>query len=478
MKRSLLAASVASVASVAAVLGVVAGPSGCAELKRADEPGSVLPDGATPVEEGGATDAGLDVAPPDAGPAPQDFECDGDPWTKATKTKPECAPRQVFVVESTVLLVQGISIAVTPAGRVGISYNAEQGAETGEHHLAHFTPSSPSFTPAIIKRQTAQYFHDGYQSRLAATAPDTLHALTYDVFDADQLGELHIRKLVAGKEPLTDDLVMTSVKSPSEIGFAVDGAGTSYVTARLSTGATTAKLSARRKPAGAAVETLADLDTALLPAEAPGAGASSLFADGAGELHVLLHHNEVMQHSNPRYHTLTGAAWSYRKTVDNAVIDGLSGYSPRLAVFGTKKYAVYFFRKALQTSSPTADLRLATWESSSDVPTVEILDQNIPSDLAQSPRYRVAMAIDKYGLLHLALVRPSPGNDTGYLSYVRQTRVDGGGTKWLTDIVDYDVVDSAGPTPVDIAVDASGRPHIAYRSAVDNKVHYATRFDR
>jgi len=466
-------------ASVAAALGVAAAANGCAELKRADDPGAVPADGAAPTDEGGGGgDAGSDGAPPDAGPAPQDFECDGDPWTKAAKTKPECAPRQVFVIESTVLLTQGISVAVTPAGRVGISYNAELGAESGEHHLAHFTPSSPSFTPAIIKRQTGDYFHDGYQSRLVATAPDTLQALTYDVFDGDQLGELHIRKLVAGKEPLTDDLIMTGVKSPSEIGFAIDGAGTAYATARLSTGATTAKLAARKKPAGAAVETLPDLDTALLPAEAPGAGASWLVADGAGELHVLLHHNEVMQHSNPRYHTLTGTSWSYRKTVDNAVIDGLSGYSPRLAVFGTKKYAVFFFRKALQPSAPTADLRLATWESSSDSPTIEILDQQIPSDIAMAPRYRVAMAIDKYGLLHLALVRPSPGNDKGYLSYVRQTRLDGGATKWLTDIVDYDVVDASGSSPVDIAVDASGRPHIAYRSAVDNKVRYATRFDR
>jgi len=38
-------------------------------------------------------------------------------------------------------------------------------------------------------------------------------------------------------------------------------------------------------------------------------------------------------------------------------LDGLAGFSPRIAVFGTKKYAAYFFRMAGQAVPVTADLR-------------------------------------------------------------------------------------------------------------------------
>lgn len=469
----------ATIAAITVASGALAAASlvaaGCTELKRADEPvDASVEGGVTPVEEAGTSDAAV----VDAGPPPSDFECNGDPWTKPTKSKSECAPRRVFDVETTpVLLNVGISIARTPAGRVGISYNAEQGGETGELHLLHFVPSSPTFTPTLVKRATAQYFHDGYMSRLAATAPDTLHVLTYDMDDAAQDGEIHLRKLVGGKEPLSDALVMTGVKRPTEIGFAVDGAETAWAAVRVATGATTAKLSARKKTKTGAVELLPDLDDGLLVKEAPGAGASWLHVDPAGQLHVLLHHNEVMQHSTPRYHTLSGTTWSYRKTIDNARIDGLSGYSPRVATFGNKKFAVFYFRKALQSNPVTADLRLATWESADEEPKIEILDQGIPSEVAMDPRYRVALSVDKFGLVHLAIVRPT-GADNGYLEYRRQTAVDGGGTKWLSDIVDYDVLSAQSPCFVDLVVDENARPHIAYRSSFDNRVKYATRFDR
>jgi hypothetical protein len=211
----------------------------------------------------------------------------------------------------------------------------------------------------------------------------------------------------------------------------------------------------------------------------PGSGASFLLADPTGQVHLLYHYNELEQHSTPRYHTLDGTSWSYRKTVGNNVLDGLSGFNPRLAVFGTKKFAAYFFRKAGQTGAATADLRLATWQSSADVPQIEILSQGINSKDAPTPAYRVAMAVDKYGLVHLAIIQPTNYAETvGYLEYRRQTRVAGGGTKWLSDIVDPDVLASFTTASVDLIVDESARPHIAYRSAYDaGRVKYATRFD-
>ena len=193
-------------------------------------------------------------------------------------------------------------------------------------------------------------------------------------------------------------------------------------------------------------------------------------------MHLLYHHVATQFHSTPRYHSLDGTTWSYRKTVDNNALDGLSGSSPRLAVFGTKKFAVYFFRKGGQTTPVTADLRLATWEKADDTPKIEVLDQTIPSAMDYPPSHSVAMAIDKYGLIHLAIARPSTTNH-GYLEYRRQTRTKDGTTKWLSDIVDPEVI-TANRALVDMVVDENARPHIAYRSAKDGLVRYATRFDR
>ena len=93
------------------------------------------------------------------------------------------------------------------------------------------------------------------------------------------------------------------------------------------------------------------------------------------------------------------------------------------------------------------------------------------------PAYRVAMAVDKFGLIHLAIIRPSPGN-AGTLEYRRQARDASGNVKWLSDIVDDNVLAGGANGRVDMVVDDKARPHIAYISDVDLKVRYATRYDR
>ena len=87
------------------------------------------------------------------------------------------------------------------------------------------------------------------------------------------------------------------------------------------------------------------------------------------------------------------------------------------------------------------------------------------------------MAIDKYGLVHLAIVRPSSANRAS-LDYMRQARIAAGGTKWLSDVVAPEVLSEPTDAYVDMLVDENARPHIAYRSGADSKVYYATRFDR
>jgi hypothetical protein len=454
----------------------------CSGLKQADAPADAGDDGssaldpdATPGDDGSVT-ADADV---DAGTPPSDFECGNDAWVSDTKQKPECAPRRALVVDTDIAIdTTGISIARTPAGRIGIVYNSEIDGENGEMHLAHFIPSSPSFAPTVLKRNVGLYFHTGLVSRIAASAPDVLSILAHDVDDGTQSGDVVMVRLTGGAAPISDpELVVAGVKRPSELGLAIDSSGTIVTTVRIATGATTAKLSAFRKVGAASFAALPDVTTALLPAEAPAVGSASLFVDTSAQFHLLFHYNEVPMHSTPRYHTLDSATWSYRKTVDNAVLDGLSGYSPRVAVDGTRKIAAFFFRKAAQSNPATADLRIARWSLATDTPTIEIVDQGIPSADPLAPQYRVAMAVDKFGLVHLAIVRPTSAS-AGYLEYRRQTPAPGGGTTWLSDIVDPDVLSAGSEAFVDMVVDGNARPHIAYRSGKDLKVRYATRFDR
>lgn len=63
------------------------------------------------------------------------------------------------------------------------------------------------------------------------------------------------------------------------------------------------------------------------------------------------------------------------------------------------------------------------------------------------------------------------------LEYRRQILV-GGQTKWLTDIVDDQVMGDTAGAHVAIFVEDDGRPHIAYVNSYRAEVRYATRTDR
>jgi hypothetical protein len=213
----------------------------------------------------------------------------------------------------------------------------------------------------------------------------------------------------------------------------------------------------------------------MSPSDAPGVGAASLLFDSAGKQNVLFHYCDSPYGSQPLYHVFDGSLWSAKKTVDNGGSLGFSGFSPRLAVHGSQKIAAFFFRKDAQAEFSTADLRVVRWSTTIDVPQITIVEEAIASPKLL-PRYRLAMAVDAYGLVHLAVIHPSsPG---GTLAYYRETPVPGGGTKWLRDTVDDDVLGADQDGAVDLVVDAKGRPHIAYRSGMDLSVRYATRYDR
>lgn len=465
---------------------VLAAFAACSDLKRADEaaPGDA---GGGDTTDGTGADGGDTPSTPgdaaaDVGQPPVDFACD-EPWTAASKKKSACNPRQVKVIDADGPVDPvGLAIARTPAGRVGVAYHYPAFIDEGDMRLVHFVPKTSSFTPDVITRSTGAFSQAGYNVALAASAPDTLHLLAHDVDDTLSGDVLHFR-LAAGKEPLvppSGEVVVSGVPRRTVLGFAVSPTGADvFATARLVTGAqdgggSIGKVVFRRKQGSGAFAPLQDLTDDELLDNAPGVGAASLFVDPSGQLGAAFHHCESLNVSSPRYRTFDGTMWSLRKTIDNAAMDGLSGYGVRLAIHGTKKYAAYFHRKANQAPPATADLRVASWSLANEASTIEVLDQGIPSEDPQSPQYRVAMAVDVYGLVHLAIVRPTSAS-AGYLEYKRQTRVNGE-TKWLSDIVDPAVVSASTQTFVDLVVDETGRPHIAYLSG--SQARYATRYDR
>ena len=447
-----------------------------------------MPDAGAAADAAPAEDATVAVDP-DAGPPPKDFECH-DPWTQATKKDPACAARTVVTVTSFDTKSEtGVSIARAPSGRIGISFHQENAGTIGSLWVAHFERTSKSGTspkPELVERHGAVVSHTGWLSRIAASGDDAFTILSYDWDDTSEVGNVSTVQLVDGAGPLTTPaLVLAAVKQPSEMGFAIGQDGTAFAAVRQWQSDTTAKLIVLRHAPQQDWEPLPEVPSqglGLAPSDAPGAGSSALVVDAAGTVHLLYHFNESQFpfSSMPRYFAFGGGDWTYRKTIDNNVPEGLCGFSPRLAVRGAKKYAAYFFRKNGQDTiiDPTAELHLATWSGADDEPKRELIDSSLPANTIQAPRYRVAMAVDKFGLVHLAFVRPIMREDHGRLEYRRQQRTDGGDVTWLSDIIDDDVLSTETAADVDLIVDDDARPHIAYRSGKDGLVRYATRTDR
>lgn len=452
----------------------------CGDLKDATTssdagPTTTLPDGRVVTNRNDGAPIGL----PDAGPPPADSVCD-DAWIAPTKGTPGCEPRQVVEIDQG-SLVNGISIAHTPAGRVAIAFNVDEPlGNSGEFHLAHFIATTSPPPPAtILTVQTAPAIHDGYLSRVVGVAPDTVDVLTLDVDDQSQSGVLNAQRLENGAPALTPaEVALGNIHSPSEISYAVDPTtGTQYATARLAVDATKAKLAVVTRNA-TAWKQLPDIYPASLePADAPGIGQASMFIDLNSQLHVLYNANFDTNESTPRYQFLALDQWSEPKTVDNTMADGLCGFSPSLVTNGNHKYALFFYRRPAPPNTGTAELRLATWDDDNKLPQVQVLEQDIPATDDLNPHYRAAMAIDKFGLLHIAVILPDPGETTGVLEYHRQFN-DGNGLTWLVDQVDPQVSSKKIPGEVALVVDENARPHIAYVSGADEKIRYATRYDR
>ena len=406
-------------------------------------------------------------APPTTEDSPPDFQCPR--WTQEPRD-PDCSPRRTFVLEKqTVVDSSNLRLAVG-AGSVAIAYNAMLSADEGQIHVMRFPGDTVSTQPLVISE--TQFDNVGLSLDVAAGVQGEF-SLAYQTAPSN---EITYRTFGLAGPATPPELVTGGIAEPSSIAVTVAPSGEARVT-YSSPGQRS--IFSKAKPAdgtwqaASLVTTYRDNDDGGGPTSVPGAWQVSAVSDETGSTHAAFHAPRSGGHSEPRYTQLAGTIWTDSKVLDNAAGTGTSGFSIALGLAGSTHYAAFYSRPQ---SATVADLLLASWTGRDSTPTILRVDQNIPSESVDAPRYRVAMAIDRWGLVHLVMAHPGPGG--GAIEYRRQSR-HAGQVTWLSDIIDQDVVsDISGPAMVAIAISPNGRPHIAYYRASDNTVVYATRTDR
>jgi hypothetical protein len=470
----------AAIASCADFRGSAAGPDaggddgGLTDATQGNETG--------PADGGGLTDGGgggpdtSTDAPAEAetggGDSPPDYACTGA-WTHDLDGG--CAARRVVVLEPGILDTTALAVAVTGTRRVGVAYNSKLFADQGELHVAHFgkpTGTDPDGgltpSPQIAVIAGSQFDNVGFVADIAASAGARLH-LAYQAVPDNQI---NYATLDETGPPSTAETVTTGIALPSDIALGVlpsgDVRATYYDPAQGILSSKVRTVASGWQPASQIPQAFAT------DGGVAGIGQVSQVIDDVGSVHVAYDFSPLSGITEARYSQYAGPLWGDPKQLENLNFAGQSGFSIALGITGQTRHAAYF---VIPTGATTADLHLASWIGQNDPPTIEIVAQQLPS--SATPTYRVALATDAWGLLHLAIVHPQDVGK-GYLEYRRQRR-SGGQVSWVSDIVDDAVLDASpgsGQTLVDIAVDADGRPHIAYYRGTDGSVCYATRFDR
>lgn len=465
------------------MLGLALGlAGGCAEVKHVNvEP---------PPSD--VEDAGVDAAPevvegPDAGPPPSDSQCPGTWSSNSGSATTGCGARRVttLVEADGPLDLSEISIARTPAGRVGVVFHADTDIEQGDTVLVHFRPTSPAFTPTVLRRVGMRIGDRlGYHARLGATAPDTFHLLTHDIVGGNFGDVLHFEQTGTSSSftPRDGEVVLGGVPLHTELAFGVLDRSVMMATVLHldREGANGAPLATLRVLGRGAEGTFAPLTSAssgMAVEDCPGAGKASIVYDGAGRGHVGFFECKSRAFSSAKHRAFDGKTWTSTTTIETTAEPGARGFDVSLALVGARKHLAYFVeRVAPSGGASTSSLRIASWSTSSETPTIEVLVDGIPTPDPMNPSHRVALASDRWGLLHLAVIVPDGAGGT--LTYRRQARDAAGKTRWLSDVVATGLVGVDQDGLVDMVVDEQGRPHIAFRSGKDLRIHYASRYDR
>lgn len=404
-------------------------------------------------------------------PPPTDFPCGADYWTKATKTNIACASRYVLAIESGLSVNRQVAVAVDRSGSVGLAYGHEMSSDEGQLHLVSF-PVGARQVPKPTIVAGGQFDRIGVRVAMVPRSSGGFHLLYVDV--GPQGSELNYSGWAGSGQPNPESLSNeVGLKGSVDLVEGSDKRVYAIYYADIARG-----VYARVRPKGGVGSwTLPQALDGDIVSTVPGLGQISVVRHAGGGPAYALHFG-ALGSSTPRfrrYDAING--WSAKKTLDNNTYAGIAGQSIDLVITPSTHYATYF---AIPTGSTNADLRLASWASSSDTPTISVLEQAIPVKAGEMT-YEAALAVDPWGLLHLALILPSgsasPSVPRGVLEYRRQVLV-GGQKKWITDIVDDDVLSASTASPVALWVEPRGRPHIAYFNGRTGKMMYATRDDR
>jgi hypothetical protein len=404
-------------------------------------------------------------------PADPDFPC-RVAWTRPDGGAPGCAPRRVFTVESGLLDPKSLALARAGSGRLAFAYNAPMNADEAELHVTTVEDSLPS---AAVTRKIVGSLGDRFGVRVDIAALPGAGSQAFHVVElalTDLGNEIRYRQLSSAGAFSPAEPVATGVTSASELALAVTPAG-KLVVAYVDPGQT--RLVSRERASNGTWSTPAIMKSGL-SLDAPGAGQVSLSVDPNGIIHAGYHFSTTFALSQPRHASYdANGLWTDAKTLDNATLNGLSGYSITLATPSETAALLFAIDSTSPPATAQATLQLITFRSVLDMPTVEVLTRFGPAD-ATAPRYRAALAADAQGLYHAAVITADAFGGS-VLEYFRQ--IDAGGRRpWLVDLVDDDLLAADTAGLVDLVVDAGGRPHIAYYSSKTGQVRYATRLDR
>jgi hypothetical protein len=418
---------------------------------------------------GSAADAsaGDDLAAPSRPPV--DFVCN-EPWTRgAARTDKSCLTRQVSVIEMGLIPPRTLTIARTQAGRVGIAYESSSGPDSSDLHVAIFDDASPSPSPSLTDLSDGPLDRVGARSAIAAGANETFHVAYLEL---GALGNtIYYRALPKSGPPGPREPVAQNFSNLGQLAIAA--AFTDDVTVGYFN-STAGVIASRLRVAASGTWASENPVRSMVDATAAGAGQLRLIIGADDEPLVAFHSTYSATVAQPRFSGFNGSAWSASKTIDNPTDNGLSGFSIGHALFGDVHTAAYW----AQSGMGVVELRIASWRAIDDRPMIEVIDQDVPAADISNPMHASAIAVDRWGLVHLAILEPNAAG--GVLLYKRQTVV-AGQTMWLSDVVDdaaMVVAGSGDPSLVDIVVDGGGRPHIGYFNAATGNVLYATRFDR
>lgn len=430
-----------------------------------------------------------DAAPEETPPVlREDVACEGaNAWYAASRTA-ECESRTIRLVQAVppdAFTAHGnLDIAWSLAARAGIVLAWESGVEAGYLQALTFDTASAAFTVRLDRAVPAfDYQIEGAGARIAARADGSFEVLSM-LDESRNGGDVLLRRLPADQPFLDPDVVFVGAHRSAQLGLIVHPSGLVTATAAVPDSEDLTLQTKQRRPEAMVFDTLQGGNLDYFGQGPYSNGNHRMAVDALGVTHIVYEQGFGAARSQPRYGRLAETGWDFRRTVDNPTVDGPSGASISLSIFGDEKNAVYVqqARDADGETLPYGQIVRARWRGNSDPIVRSVLVDQLPLALGDDGpnlnEIRAAAAMDASGALHVAYAvrtEEDSGNGTCTIHYLREA-ARGGAIVLLHDDVSPQIACASAP-PVALAVEPGGRPHLTYVSPAQG-VLYATRYDR